>query len=71
VLIWRRPGLRRADVTADDITVRAAVTTTTLLVLALVVGVALPAVNYWALLLLVLSGPVERLLRPRTDRLLG
>ena len=71
VLIWRRPGLRRAEVTADDITVWAAVSTTALLVLALVVGVALPAVNFWALLLLVLSGPVERLIRQRSDRLLG
>jgi TMEM175 potassium channel family protein len=71
VLISRRPGLRRADVTADDSTVRAAVTTTALLALALVVGVALPAVNYWALLLLVLTGPVERLLRQRTDRVRG
>jgi len=71
VLLWRRPGLRRADVTADDSTVRAAVTTTTLLALALVLGVALPAVNYWALLLLVLTGPVERLLRQFTDRVRG
>jgi hypothetical protein len=44
------------------------VTTTGLLVLALVVGVAVPAVNYWALLLLLLSGPVERLIAQRAGR---
>jgi uncharacterized membrane protein len=69
--VWlrRRPGLRRADVAAEDIHLPAALSIIALLVCALVLGVAIPAVNYWALLLLFLSGPVERLIRPRTNRL--
>jgi hypothetical protein len=42
-----------------------------LLIVALVLGVAVPAIQYWALLLLFLSGPVERLIRRRADRPLG
>jgi uncharacterized membrane protein len=70
-LLRLRLGLRRADVQPEDINLPAAVSTTALLVLALVLGVAVPAVNYWALLLLLLSGPVERLLRQHAPRLLG
>ena len=36
--------------------------------LALVLDAAVPVVNYWALLLLFLSGPIERLIRQRADR---
>jgi hypothetical protein len=54
-------GLRREDVGAEDINLPAALSPTILLVLALVLGVAVPAVNYWALLLLFLSGPIESL----------
>jgi uncharacterized membrane protein len=71
VLIWRRPGLRREDVEGEDINLPAALIATVLLFLALVVGVAVPSVNYWALLLLFLSGPVERLIRRRAGRRLG
>jgi uncharacterized membrane protein len=71
VLIRRRPGLRREDVEGEDINLPAALAATALLFLAVVVGVAVPAVNYWALLLLFLSGPVERLIRRRADRRLG
>jgi hypothetical protein len=34
----------------------------------LVLGTAVPDVNYWALLLLFLSGPIEWLIRQRADR---
>jgi uncharacterized membrane protein len=64
----RRPGLRRENVETEDINLPAALSTTTLLVLALVLGAAVPAVNYWALLLLFLSGLIERLTRQRADR---
>ena len=64
LLRWR-PSLRREDVQTEDINLPAALSTTMLLVLALVLGVALPAVNYWALLLLLLSGPFEWLIRQR------
>jgi len=36
-----------------------------------VLGLAVPAINYWALLLLFLSGPLERLIGQRAERLLG
>jgi uncharacterized membrane protein len=62
-LVWRRPGLRREAVAAADAVPWTALATTAVLVLALVVGVAFPGVNYFALLLLFLTSPVERLLR--------
>ncbi len=39
------------------------------LVLALLVGVLIPAVNYWAILLLFLTGPVEGRLHRRAGAL--
>lgn len=71
LLLWRRPGLRRVGIEARQAAPWAALATTALLVLALVLGVAIPAVNYWALLLLFLSGPVERLIRQRAERPVG
>jgi uncharacterized membrane protein len=68
VLIWRRPALRREGVSRSDAFPRAAFVTTGLLVLAFVLATAIPAVNYFALLLLLLSGPVERLLPRRAAR---
>jgi TMEM175 potassium channel family protein len=68
VLVWRRPALRREGITERDAFPRAAFLTTGLLVLAFILGTALPAVNYYALLLLLLTGPADRLLpRRRTD----
>jgi uncharacterized membrane protein len=64
-LVWRRPALRRAGVSESDAFPRVAFLTTGLLVLALVVATAIPAVNYLALLLLLLSGPADRLLPGR------
>jgi uncharacterized membrane protein len=68
LLLRRRPGLRHENVETEDINLPAALSTTTLLVLALVLGAAVPAVNYWALLLLFLSGLIERLTRQRANR---
>jgi uncharacterized membrane protein len=62
VLIWRRPALRREGVTERDAFPRAAFLTTGLLVVAFVLATAIPAVNYYALLLLLFTGPVDRLL---------
>lgn len=70
ILIRRRPGLRRSDVEDDDTILPAALSTTALLFLALVLGVAVSAVHYWALLLLLLSRPIARLLGQRAGRLL-
>jgi uncharacterized membrane protein len=67
VLVWRRPVLRRESVTAGDAAPWAALATTTALVLALVIGVAFPRISYYALLLLFLASPVERVLSRRTD----
>jgi uncharacterized membrane protein len=68
VLVWRRPALRREGITERDAFPRAAFLTTGLLVVAFVLGTAIPAVNYYALLLLLLTGPADRLLpRRRTD----
>jgi hypothetical protein len=46
----------------------APVVTTGLVLLALVLGVAIPAVNFYALLLLLLTGPLVRLLARARSR---
>jgi uncharacterized membrane protein len=61
-LVWRRPVLRRESVTAAEAVPWAALSTTVALLLALVVGIAFPRINYYALLILFASTPVERLL---------
>jgi uncharacterized membrane protein len=66
-MVWRRPVLRRESVTAGDAAPWAALATTTALLLALVIGVAFPRINYYALLLLFLTPPVERMLSRRFD----
>jgi len=63
VLVRRRAQLRRPQVAAGEVDVAASAVVTGLLLAALVLGVALPAVNFFALLLLFLSGPAERLVR--------
>jgi uncharacterized membrane protein len=68
VLVRSRPELRRAGVTADDVPLVPALVTTGLFVLALVLGVAFRSVNFYALLLLFLGGPVEALLGRRGER---
>jgi uncharacterized membrane protein len=62
VLVWRRPALRRTGISERDAFPRAAFLTTGFLVLAFVLAAAIPAVNYYALLLLLLTGPADRLL---------
>jgi len=69
VLVWQRPSLRRAGADTQPNVPWASLVTTGTLVLALLVGVLIPAVNYWALLLLFLTGPVEGRLRRRTSEL--
>jgi len=64
VLVWRRPSLQRAG-SHPPPPVAAVVTTATFLV-ALALGVLLPAVNYAGLLLLLATGPVERRLLTRS-----
>ncbi len=59
VLVRRRPHLRASGSAAPPPLAAALVTTGTLLV-ALVLGVLVPAVNYFALFLLFLTGPFER-----------
>jgi uncharacterized membrane protein len=59
VLVWRRPHLRGREHDRPGSPAPALVTTGTLVV-ALVVGVLVPAVNYLGLFLLFLTGPVER-----------
>jgi uncharacterized membrane protein len=66
VLVWRRPALRRTGITEQDAFPRAAFLTTGALVVAFALGTAFPAVNYYGLLLLLLTGPVDRLLPRRS-----
>jgi uncharacterized membrane protein len=65
VLIWQRPALRREGVSKQAAFPRAAFLTTGALLLAFALGVAFPRVNYYALLLLLLTGPADRLLPGR------
>ncbi|MEU2351142.1 TMEM175 family protein [Modestobacter sp. NPDC049651] len=68
VLVRRRSGLRREEVAEPDVDVVPAVVAPALFLVALAVGVAVPQVNFYALLLLFLSGPVERLVRRAASR---
>ena len=68
VLIWRRPALRREGVTQRDAFPRAAFFTTGALLLAFALAVAVPRIGYYALLLLLLTGPADRLLTRRAAR---
>ena len=60
-MLRSRESLRDDEVAAEDVALGHAVVSTGLVALALVVGVAVPAVNFYALLLLLLSAPVERI----------
>jgi uncharacterized membrane protein len=63
LLLQRRAPLRREGVTSADVDATPTVVNTALLVLALLVGVAFRSVNFYALFLLFLTGPAERLAR--------
>jgi uncharacterized membrane protein len=65
VLVWRRPALRREGVTATDVAPWVVLVNAGIFVVALVLGTAVPSVNYYALLLLFLGGPVDRFFRVR------
>jgi uncharacterized membrane protein len=69
VLVWQRPSLRRAGTGTQPNLLWASLMTTGTLVLALLIGVLIPEVNYWALLLLFLTGPAEGRLHRRTSAL--
>ena len=60
-LVHRRAALRREGVRAADVPLVPGLVTTGLIVLALVLGVTFRSVNFLALLLLFLGGPVEAL----------
>ena len=65
VLVWRRPHLRREGTDTQPHLPWGSLVTSGTLVVALVVGILVPAINYFALLLLFLTGPVEARLRRR------
>jgi uncharacterized membrane protein len=65
VLVWRRPALRRRPDEPVP-TPWVSFASTGLLVVALLIGTLVRQVNYGALLLLLLTGPLEALLRRRT-----
>jgi uncharacterized membrane protein len=65
LLLVRRPYLRRAGADQPEDDLRNGLVTTGIFVLALVVGVAVPRIGYFALLLHFLTGPALRLLARR------
>jgi uncharacterized membrane protein len=67
LLVWRRPGLRR-DADAPPSPPGPALLTTGLLVVALLLGTLVEAVNYWALFALFLTAPLESWLLRRGGR---
>jgi uncharacterized membrane protein len=66
ILLNRRPALCKEGVQPEQVSPVAGVLSSGLIVLAFVLGVAIPAVNYWALLLLLLSDPLERMVSRRS-----
>jgi uncharacterized membrane protein len=64
-LVWRRPGLRRPGVTVEQAAPWPALLIAGALLFAAVVGTAFPQVNYYALLLLLVTARFERLLPDR------
>src|SRR3954447_18958267 len=62
LLVWRRPELR-GDADEPPVPPLALLVTSGALVVALLLGTLFRAVNYWALLLLVLTAPIESWLR--------
>ena len=67
LLVRRRSTLWREGVQGGQVDAIGSTVTTALMLIALSLGVAIPAVNYWALLLLFLSTPVERFARSRMN----
>jgi uncharacterized membrane protein len=71
VLVWRRPPLRHAGSETQPNLPWATLVTTGTLVVALLVGVLIPAINYFALLLLFLTGSLEGQWRRRAGAMAG
>lgn len=68
-LVARSPALQDASNPITARSLAGSLSTTLSFVLALVLGTAIPVVNYWALFLLFLAGaPLHRLLTPRLRR---
>lgn len=65
LLVSGRASLRREGVRSEHVAPPGWWTPSALLLIAVVLGVAVPAVNYLATLLLLLSGPIERVIRRR------
>lgn len=68
VLVWRRPSLRREGVTKQDVAPWPVVVNAAGFVVALVLGASLPRLNYYALLLLFFTGPIDRLIAGHRQR---
>lgn len=68
VHVWRTPALQRPGLSQAELSPAAAASTTLLCGLAWLVAVSLPRVNYFALLLLLLSGPTAALWHRVSDR---
>jgi uncharacterized membrane protein len=71
VLVWRRPPLRRRRTGTQPDPPWASLVTTGVLLVAFLVGVLIPAINYWVLLLLFLTGPIEGRLPRRAGAIAG
>jgi uncharacterized membrane protein len=71
LLVWLRPPLRRTGTDTPPDLPWASLVTTGTLVVALLVGVLIPAINYFALLLLFLTGPLEGRWRRRAGAIAG
>ena len=68
LILQRTPSL---EIASDKIPVKSVFRTyltSFLFALALVVGVAFPRINFWAILLIALSGPIDRVLERRATR---
>jgi uncharacterized membrane protein len=71
VLVWLRPPLRRQGTDPRPTLPWASLVTTATLLVALLIGVLIPAINYFALLLLFLTGPLEERWRRRAGAITG
>jgi uncharacterized membrane protein len=69
--IWRRPPLRRVGTDIRPDLPFNSLVTTGMLAVALVIGVLVPEINYFALLLLFLTGPIESRWRRRAGGVVG
>lgn len=59
LIVQRHPAVGTRDSPIDQKMVHATIATSASFLVALVIGVLVPAINYWALLILVASGPLS------------